>query len=295
MPIQFDNFDQNKLERLKNHLSAMAEKGKAKFYEIYVDNLKAVPKTDEVSDFESYEDYINTDTEQIKLIIYNSSISPRNDQFVFLMKARNREEATNLGLSGMPIKKFSRNLVNEWREENKFKGEQHQEISRLKRELAEHRREIQDKQNYIDELETLIEKARKNGNKIGGIDVGDMLSAAVEGLIRRNTSFIAKIPAISGLAGIIEQDNLRLENETQAPTSDAEVSFKKKEATNVQPALTEQERAFVNLFKELEKQFTEDELGLIMEVLDAFSKDKTQIQMVLEFLKEESEEEKTEA
>lgn len=295
MPIQFDNFDQNKLDRLKNHLAAMAEKGKAKFYEIYVDNLKAVPKTDEVSDFESYEDYINADTEQIKLIIYNSAISPRNDQFVFLMKARNREEATNLGLSGMPIKKFSRNLVNEWREENKFKGEQHQEISRLKRELVEHRREIQDKQNYIDELEALIEKARKNGNKIGGIDVGDMLSTAFEGLIRRNTSFIAKIPAISGLAGIIEQDNLRLENETQTPAVDTEVSFKKKEATTVQPAMTEQERAFVNLFKELEKQFKEDELGLIMEVLDVFSKDKTQLQMVLEFLKEESEEEETEA
>ena len=59
--------------------------------------------------------------------------------------------------------------------------------------------------------------------------------------------------------------------------------------------MTEQEQAFVNLFKELEKKFTEDELGLIMEVLDAFSNDKTQLQMVLEFLKEENEEEETEA
>ena len=153
MPIQFDNFDQNKIDRLKNHLTAMAEKDKAKFYEIFVDTLKAVPKTDEVSDFESYEDYMNADTEQIKLIIYNSALSPRNDQFVFLVKARNREEAMNLGLSGMPIKKFSRNNVNEWREENKFKGEQYQENLRLKRELNEYRKELEEKETYIDLIE----------------------------------------------------------------------------------------------------------------------------------------------
>lgn len=289
MPIQFDNFDQNKIDRLKNHLTAMAEKGKAKFYEIFVDTLKAVIKTDEVSDFDSYEDYMNADTEQIKIIIYNSAQSPRNDQFVFLLKARNREEATNLGLSGMPIKKFSRNNVNEWREEQKFKGEQHHEISRLKRELAEQRRELEDKEEYIEKLEDLIEKAKKNGNKIGGVHLGDVLSVAFEGLVRRNTHLISKIPAVSGLAGIIEQDNQRLEIDTQKTTPETEVSFKKKEATTNQPVLTEQEQAFINLFKELEKQFTEDEMGLVMEVLDELSKDKSQLQTVLELLKDNEE------
>ncbi len=290
MPIQFDNFDQNKIDRLKNHLTAMAEKGKAKFYEIFVDTLKAVIKTDEVSDFDSYEDYMNADTEQIKIIIYNSAQSPRNDQFVFLLKARNREEATNLGLSGMPIKKFSRNNVNEWREEQKYKGEQHHEISRLKRELSEQRRELEDKEEYIEKLEDLIEKAKKNGNKIGGVHLGDVLSVAFEGLVRRNTHLISKIPAVSGLAGIIEQDNLRLDNDTQKATPETEVSFKKKETVVAQPVLSEQEQAFVNLFKELEKQFTEDELGLVMEVLDELSKDKTQLQTVLELLQDNNEE-----
>lgn len=289
MPIQFDNFDQNKIDRLKNHLTAMAEKGKAKFYEIFVDTLKAVIKTDEVSDFDSYEDYMNADTEQIKIIIYNSAQSPRNDQFVFLLKARNREEATNLGLSGMPIKKFSRNNVNEWREEQKFKGEQHHEISRLKRELAEQRRELEEKEEYIETLEDLIEKAKKNGNKIGGVHLGDVLSVAFEGLVRRNTHLISKIPAVSGLAGIIEQDNQRLEIDTHKTTPETEVSFKKKETATAQPSLTEQEQAFINLFKELEKQFTEDEMGLVMEVLDELSKDKSQLQTVLELLKENEE------
>ncbi len=229
---------------------------------------------------------MNADTEQIKIIIYNSAQSPRNDQFVFLLKARNREEATSLGLSGMPIKKFSRNNVNEWREEQKFKGEQHHEINRLKRELAEQRRELEEKEEYIETLEDLIEKAKQNGNKIGGVHLGDVLSVALEGLVRRNTHLISKIPAVSGLAGIIEQDNQRLEIDTQKTTPETEVSFKKKDTPTAQPALSEQEQAFINLFKELEKQFTEDEMGLMMEVLDELSKDKSQLQMVLELLKD---------
>src|SRR6478736_2825254 len=101
MPIQFDKFDQNKVDSLKNHLKMMAEKEKAKFYEIYVDNLKAVPKTDEPAEFDSFEDYLTADSEQVKIVIYNTSSSPRNDQYVFLLKARNRDEATTLGLSGL--------------------------------------------------------------------------------------------------------------------------------------------------------------------------------------------------
>lgn len=284
MPIQFDNFDQNKIDRLKNHLTAMANKGQAKHYEVFVDALKAVPKTDEVSDFESYEDYLNADTEQIKIIIYNSASSPRNDQFVFLMKARNREEATDLGLSGLPIKKFSQSSISEWREEKKHKGEQYYEINRLKSELRDVKDELKEKEDYIDELEDLVEKARKNGNKIGGIHLGDVLSVAMEGIVRRNTHLISKVPGATGLAGIIEQDNLRLEKGQQTEP-ESEVSFKKKE-TAYHPELTEQEKAFNQLFKELEKQFSENEMGLIMEVLDAFCKDKTQLQPVLELLQE---------
>ena len=90
MPIQFDKFEQSKIDRLKNHLSTLADKNKAKFYEIIVDGLKAVPKTDEISDFDAYEDYITKDTEQIKIVIYNTALSPRNDQYVFILQAKDK-------------------------------------------------------------------------------------------------------------------------------------------------------------------------------------------------------------
>lgn len=289
MPIQFDNFDQQKIDRLKNHLSAMAEKGKAKHYEILVDGLKAVPKTDEPSEFDGYEDYMTIDTEQIRIIIYNSTSSPRNDQYVFMLKARNRDEANNIGLSGFEVKTYSKNSLGEWRNQQRIKSVEQMEITSLKKENAELQEEIDEYVEQINTLNKLVQEAKANGNKLGGIHLGDIVSVAFEGLVRRNTHIIAQIPAVSGLAGIIDKDN----NRSESPEENAEVSFKKKDTgqsdSNPQPVLTEEEQAFIRLMRELEKRYTEQEMGTVMEILDALSKDKTQLQPVAELLMEAQE------
>ncbi len=294
MPIQFDNFDQQKVDRLKSHLAAMAEKGNAKHYEIFVDGLKAVPKTDEPSEFDGYENYMTIDTEQIRIIIYNSSSSPRNDQYVFMLKARNRDEANHIGLNGFEVKSYSKNSLTEWRQQQNIKTAEQMEIAALKRENNELRNELQEADEYADKLATAVEAAKANGNKIGGVHWGDVISVALEGLVRRNTHIIAQIPAVSGLAGIIEKDNNRIDT----PQENAEVSFKKKESsntfTNTAPAFTEQEQAFIRLMRELEKLYTEEEMGQVMMILDALSKDKSQLQPVAELLSETEEEQEEE-
>jgi hypothetical protein len=209
---------------------------------------------------------------------------------VFLIKARNREEATNLGLNGMPVKTFSRNSVSEWREAQDKKTAEGLEILSLKKENAELRRELAESEEYADTLASAVEAAKANGNKIGGVHWGEVLSVAFEGIVRRNTHIIAQIPAVSGLAGIIEKDN----NRTELPQENAEVSFKKKETvTHNEPALTAEEKEFVKLFHELQKHFNEDEIGQVMQILDAFSKDKSQLQPVLELVQEGEAEEET--
>lgn len=294
MPIQFDNFDQKKIDRLKNHLVTMAEKSKAKFFEIYVDALKAVPKTDEVDDFDAYEDYITVDTEQIKIIIYNTALSPRNDQYVFVLKAKNKEEAQNLGLNGMPIQKFSQTSISDWRVDKERKNEQNFEVQRLHKENAELKRQLADNKSYIESLEELIEKAKKNSNKIGGIHIGDVLSVAFEGLLRRNTHIIAKLPMASELAGIIENDNKRLATNTKEPSADSEASFQKIDANINTTALNEKDRVLLELIKEIQSQFEENEFGSVMEILDSLSKDKSLIKIVFDLLQENEEEESEE-
>ena len=97
MPVTNENFDQLRIDKLKYFLENMAAKGQAKPYEIFVDNLKVVPKTEDPKDFESYEYYMNEDTEKIRILIYNSSLSPRNDQYSFLVQ-KNRQDKNLNGL-----------------------------------------------------------------------------------------------------------------------------------------------------------------------------------------------------
>jgi hypothetical protein len=44
MPVTNDKYDQLKIDKLKHFLEDMASKGQAKPFEIFVDNLKVVPK-----------------------------------------------------------------------------------------------------------------------------------------------------------------------------------------------------------------------------------------------------------
>lgn len=285
MPIQFDNFDQNKIDRLKSHLQTLAEKGKAKFYEIFVDSLKAVPKTDEISDFDAYEDYINVDTEQLKIIIYNSSLSPRNDQYVFIIKAKSREDAQNMGLNGTPLPKYSKNDISEWRAGNAKRTQEEIQIASLKGDIRRLEQENREKDLCIRELENKIYVAQKNGNKIGGIHVGDMLSVALDGLIAKGT--FKKIPILSGLAGLMQAES----NDTlHTPETNTEATFEKLDTNSSQsPALSNEDKHSLELMKNIQGQFNENEFGSVLEILDALNEDKTLIPQVLEFINEEEE------
>jgi len=283
MPKQFDVFDQQKVNNLKTHLDTMAAKGKAKFYEIYVDSLKAVPKTDEADEFETYEDYLTANTNEIRIVIYYSDASPRNEQYVFSMKAKSPEEALDLGLNGVAFRSYSSKDLIQMRQQKDRKTAETMEIQGLKRHIGELNGEIEEKDEYIERLESGIEQAKANGNKIGNMHIGDIVSVALEGLVRRNTHLIAQVPVLNGLAGIIERDNTQpFQPIIQQP--ETEVTFKKKEQPA--PALTEEDQQCLALIKNIQNHFTPDEFTKVIDVLDALSKDKTQITPVMELLTE---------
>ncbi len=82
MPVTNDKFDQLKIDKLKHFLEEMSSKGHARPFEIFVDNLKVIPKTEDPKDFDAYEYYMNEDTEKVRILIYNSTATPRNDQLL---------------------------------------------------------------------------------------------------------------------------------------------------------------------------------------------------------------------
>lgn len=287
MPIQFDKFDQQKIDRLKNHLESLATKGAPKYYEIFVDGLKAVPKTNEPNEFDGYENYMSPDTGQIKIVIYCSGASPRNDQYVFSMKAKSNEEALDYGLNGIAVKSFTTNELKELRLQRDQKAAFKAEITQLNSDLDAAYKELDEKEAYIATLEKAVLEAKANGNKIGGIHAGEVLSVALESYMKRNAKNFEKQLGVEGLSGLLGADETRPIDTT---TQQSEVTLKKKNSDSESVELSEQDKNFLALFHQIQKHFSQMEMDQVVEIIEALSKDKSKINLILDLLSEESHE-----
>lgn len=301
MPIQFDKFDQQKVNRLKAHLDSQAEKGSPKFYEIFIDSLKAVQKTDDPKEFEGYEDYMTSETQELKIIIYNSGASPRNDKYVFSMKAKSPQEALEMGLDGTAFKLFNKAELEELKLNRDKQVYELEVVKELKEEIADLQKDLDEKEAYILQLEDGILKAKANGNKLGGVDLGEALMHGFELLIRNNTKYIKKIPSLEGIADMIDEDTNRKQIASTETTPATEVTFHKKPDANQNTQtnsntptqqLSDEEKWFLDLFKIMQTNFSEEELADVIEILDVMSKNKHLIEAVLKLVENSNNEAK---
>jgi len=276
MPIQFDNYQQSKVDRLRQHLETAASKGRPLFYEIQVDGLKAIPRTDNIEDFDSHEDYLNADSRELRVIIYGSEKSKRNEQYVFAVQARNTKEAVEMGLNGFGNSYTAKTISELQRKQNQ--GERLQwDYEKLQEEYEKAKANLQEAEQYAELVEKELEEY-KAGVKKEEMKWGNILSFVGEGILKRNAHLLARIPGAEGLAGIIEDDNKRLQTNSE-PVGETTVS-----AGSSASELSEEEQHFIDLFGQLQNVFTDDEMNQIMELLILFSKDKSQLQTVCELL-----------
>ena len=107
--------------------------------------------------------------------------------------------------------------------------------------------------------ELKVTEGKKKESSMNGF-LGEMGSAFVESLIRRNPAILSKIPGGDALAGMIEEDNKRIE-ETQQE-EEPEVTFRAKPEDNreAQEAL-----GFVNY---LRQRFNKEQFGKLNLLID---------------------------
>jgi hypothetical protein len=281
MPNTTATYDPSKVERLKHLLSSLQEKGKAKFYEIFVDNLKVVEKTEDATEFETYMDYLDNDTQEVKVVIYNSGNSPRNDQYTFELKPKEREREREKvsqkqalpALSGLDIE----NRIDEKLQTERRKWE----MELLKKENEELKIKIQDAEEFMDQLQQAYEEEKAKKQKLGNVDLGDLASVAFEGLIRRNTHLISKIPGGEALAGIIEEDNREKMKVIDAPQEETEVSFKKAKTT---ANINKEDEERLQVLRMMQQNFNETQLKEVWSILQKLSLDNSLISPVLDLL-----------
>lgn len=273
MPVTNDNYDQLKIDRLRHFLESQAEKGMPKPFEIFVDNLKVVAKTDDPKEFDSYEYYMNEDTEKVRILIYNSNLSPRNDQYCFLVQKNVGGKALN-GLGEIE------SIV----QEKLAARDREYEMNRLKEELEATKQELEETEEYADKLEKEIQNLKENKFKLKNIDLGELVSVAAEGIIRRNPQFLTKLPGGEALAGIIAQDNQEQQTKMlqQRAEPQPEATFKAKEENS--PQVSEEELRQLAFLNQILSHFDEQQVDVFNVLLAKLAEEPAKLREVATIL-----------
>lgn len=269
MPVTNDNYDQLKIDKLKHFLETQAERGIAKPFEIFVDNLKVVPKTEDPKDFDSYEFYMNEDTEKVRILIYNSNLSPRNDQYCFYVQKTAGTKSLN-GLGDIE------NIM----QEKLAARDREYEMNRLREELETTKQELEETEEYAEKLEKEIQNLKENKFKLGNINIGELASVAMESMIRRNPQFLTKLPGGETLAGIITQDNQEQEARLlqQKAEQTSEATFQKKEAID-QP-FSEMEIRQLHFLQQLQSSFDQKQIEIFNIILGRLSAEPSKLEEI---------------
>jgi hypothetical protein len=263
MPVTNDNYDQLKIDKLKHFLEEMASRGHARPFEIFVDNLKVIPKTEDPKEFDNYEYYMNEDTEKVRILIYNSNLSPRNDQYCFYVQ-KNKGEKTLNGLGEIET------IV----QEKLTARDKEYELTHLKKELEETRQQLEESEEYADQLEQQLEEAKSNKYKLGKLDLVELGGVVLENLAVKNSPALQKI----GLGGLLGA-NKEVE---ESKAEETEASFQRKSDANEQ--LKPEHLQYIPVLQQLDAAFDAPNLEIVMQVLGKFSEEPSQLKTVAELL-----------
>jgi hypothetical protein len=276
MPVTTEPYNQAKIDSIANLLAVNGEQGMPTDFEIFVDTLKVIPRTSNYERFDAYGDFVNADTKSVTIVLFNGQ-SNRNDKYIFRLK---KEEAQE-GLNGLDVDhKISEKLT---AERKKWEFEQLQE------KYNAQGKELKEANQYIEELEDMLEKHKNRKFHLGNVNLGELGSVMLEGFVRRNPQLLAKVPGGEALAGILEEDNADKANGLPLSTiqQEAEVTIRK----STQPAASAEDQHYIDFIRQLKQAFDKEEFVQVMSILEHLSKDKALIDETLSFITDQNTEE----
>ena len=281
--ITTENYDVVKMERLKHYLETNAERDKPKYFEIFVDNLKAVDKTNEPACFDDYTMYMNEDSKIIKVLIYTSSEnSPRNDKFIFTIanteEERRKQDNKQSELNGLEIQNKIDSAITTERER--------MNTEKLKEELDTKTKQLEEAEEYIDQLTEELQVVKEKKYNPREMQFGNIASIAIEEIIKRNPLWSKKVPLIGALSGLLETEQPDVSASTENETAQEETSatFAKKTKESPHENHDKETKAKLEFFQQMEESFTEEQLNMVVELIRSLAINPEQLITVYELV-----------
>ncbi len=265
-------YNPQKIEIIKRMLEKQSSKGSPLAYEIFVDNFKVVMKTTDMLEFDSYEDVMTNETKFIRINVYNSpSETISHTKYVFEVEEKKPEVNRSLGEVTDINTKIKESIAVE---------RERWDRDQLIKELDRTKLELQEAEEYIDELSGQLEKAKLKPNHFGKLDLGSLAGSAIEGVMRRNPQWLTKVPGLEGLAGVIVDENTNGKR-IDSTTEETEVTLSKKTDA---PSLTDEEKSYLEFGKQVAENFEDEEITLLAKIINQLGKDTSQLKTVAELL-----------
>lgn len=279
--ITTERYDPVRIERIRHFLESSTEKGKPKFYEIFVDNLKAVDKTDDIGCFDEYKMYMDENTQMIKILIYTSTENcPRNDKFIFSVHNA-QEEKKQEKLNGIEIQNKIDSAIQQERERNL--------ILQLQKELEETKKQLKESDEYADTLEEKLENYQQEFQQFKEKRIGltEMNTARLVGyvtdyFINSYPTLAQKVPLLSTLSGFLSEENTLPEQLEGTPpvSSGSTVSFSKQASDKHASQSDSEIEIKLAFFKEMEDAFPEPQLQEVFDIIKAMAAQPDQINII---------------
>ena len=224
MPIQtvsgsirkVERYNPDQIELIKQSLQQLKDAGKPRFYEIKVDGLQMVGRTTDISHFDSFEQAITEDTEEVKFMLYQGT-SHKYDSFTHVFKE-------NI----MPVQAVqpSLNDIPELLEDKVKQALRERDVVDYRKRITELEEELEDNKDYAEALEKQLEALQKQVEILTLSETSKnrnhdlilaLLSKGTE-FIKRNPQVLNNIPLLGEtLAGDVQRQNkeeeLRIQQE----------------------------------------------------------------------------------
>lgn len=263
--VEREKYSAQKINKLKDYLQRNSEIGKSIEYEIIVDGLKAVQRTNDPEHFDLHETLIDTETRSIEIIFYKGS-SNHNERRLYWLKEENSRES---GLNGIDIE----SRIHEELDKTKKQWE----LDLLKQQNQELTEELQELEQELEQTQKQLQEIIAKQSPLNGI-LGEVGSSFVESFIRRNPQLLSALPGATALAGVSEDNQTKPTGSDE--TGEASISFKRK-SNDASPSISEEDQAAITFVNQLKTQFQKLEFDKIILILEAFAKDKSKIDTIL--------------
>lgn len=277
MSIVKEKYNSNRINLLHQMLLNDKEQGNPRDYDIKIDELKVVQRTNDPERFFLHEEFVQPETACITINLYDGNSRRCTKYQLYFGEIQFNAGAPTLSGIESTIKEKISNERTQW------------EYAQMKKEKDALEQKLGEAEEYAEELQEKLStlhqeydnlKSKRVG--LAEMNTGKLLGFATDYLVKNNPSITRKIPLLSGLSGLLagddtESDPLNGIGNNNEPLETA--SFKKVDS-NSSPQFDSDTKHKLAFFREMEDAFTVPQLEKVIQVVQGLAANPDQLDVI---------------